>query len=362
MNDFGDEERQRLRRAFELFTEREGGASPLYARIALAVADNRKILDMFVTVNSVKRKPVVLFAAVHYLLLSGTEHELAAIYEASQVKRSRDRAAAVFADFCDQYEDEIVEVMKSRSIQTNEVNRMIAFLPAFMYVYRRAHRPLALIELGASAGLNLLFDRYRYDYVNGPAIGLPGAAVRLHSNLRAGRPTFDEAAPPVDYRIGVDLEPLDLGDEDALTWLRACIFAGDVPRDLRLRAAADLAQREWVDVLKGDAVELLPSMLQEVPPHTELCIFNSWMMGWMPADERDRLMELMAALGARRPIWWLTYEQTGKVPNLDAPEGGDARDSLLALHHCTSGGIQSHVFARVHPHGTWLEWFGDPPF
>lgn len=362
MTDFGEEERHRLRRSFEMFTEREAGATPLYACLSRAIAENRHVLDLFADVEPEKRKPVVLFAAVHYLILGGTFHELGAVYEASEVKRSLDRAPAVFADFCEEYEDDILELMQGRTIQTNEVNRMTAFLPALMYVHRQARRPLALIELGASAGLNLLFDRYRYDYANGPAIGLPGASVRLHSTIRSGRPHFDVAAPPVDYRVGVDLKPVDLRDEDALRWLRACVFAGDVARDLRLRAAADLSQREWVDVHQGDAIALLPELLQEVPPHAELCLFNSWMMGWMAADDRERLTELVTACGARRTIWWLTYEQANKVPGLAPPADVDVRESLLGLQRCTSNGVESQVLARVHPHGVWLDWLGEPSF
>ena len=133
--------------------------------------------------------PNMLFAAVQYLLLSGIDHPLAAHYPIiSGESHPPTPALPHFRDFCLRHRDRIVELIATRRTQTNVVRRCTCLLPAFAIVCREAHSPLALIDLGASAGLNLNFDRYAYSYQRdgrevsrwGPA----GARVRLEAELR----------------------------------------------------------------------------------------------------------------------------------------------------------------------------------
>jgi hypothetical protein len=351
-----DDDRRELRLQFSNFNADGSGTSPVYARIATIIGRHNEILDLFEQTPPERRRPVSLFAAVHYLILSGEQHPLADIYEAPEARGALDRAAPEFVDFCEEFSEEIVKIMRDRTVQTNEVNRCVGLLPALMIAHRSAHRPLGLVELGASAGLNMLFDRYRYDYSGGPVIGPPGATVRLSTQVRNRMPKLDAAAPPVDYRVGVDLEPVEVADEDQERWLRACIWVGEVAREQRFEAAWNLAQREWPDVVEGDAVDKLEDLVDAVPDHLELCVTHSWMMGWMGREQREKLAERIAHIGRGRPVWWVSFESPNRVPGLDAPDNVPADASVLGLTHIDGDKIDRRVLAKVQHHGAWLDW------
>src|SRR5215218_1913808 len=136
-------------------------SSPLYERLALGVADDPAMLALAAYARPGQPTPNLLFAAVQYLLLGGTPHPLAAFYPglAHDPVAGGDPYPA-FHDFCRQHADSIRELLETRLVQTNEVRRSACLLPAFCWVARLAgDRPLALLEIGASAGLNLLWDR-----------------------------------------------------------------------------------------------------------------------------------------------------------------------------------------------------------
>lgn len=341
------------------FSAQFGDDSPAYGRIARTLVQKDRALDIYDRLDESKMRPVTLFAAVHYLVLKGATHKLARLYAAPESREAVEEIGDQFIDFCDEYEDEVREVMQTRAVQTNEVNRCVGLLPALMYVERKTQRPLSLIDTGASAGLNLLFDRYRYDYAGGPVIGPPGAAVRLHSELRGHLPVFSGAAPLVEHRVGVDLDPVDISDPDEELWLRACVWVGQVARDQRLTAAMELARREWQDVRKGSAVALLPELVEECPEGTEICVFSSWLLGWMPQSLREAMALAIAEAGKTRSIWWISYEWPGIVPGLPAPTDVPGDGSVLALQHFEpghTGAKERRVLGTVHHHGNWLNW------
>lgn len=328
----------------------------LYGRIADAVVGSGESLDVFENVPSEKREPVLLFAAVHYLVLAGEGGALSRFYDAPADPRSLDGVGSAFVDFGHENSDILTEIMMERSVQTNEVNRCIGLLPALNIVHRETSRPLALVEVGASAGLNLLFDRYRYDFGSAGVVGQPGAAVRLSTEVRGQRPPVAPALPPVEHRIGVDLAPVPIDDDDAVLWLRACIWAGEVAREQRLTAAIGLARRERPEVRRGDAVGLLSTIAHEAPDDLELVVWSSWVLGWMATDHRGRFAESLRRVAGERPVWLLSLEKDGVVagvpPISDLPK--DA--SVLGLQRITPEGAEGGVLAVMHHHGGWIDW------
>src|SRR5204862_296423 len=112
-----------------------------------------------------------------------------------------------FRDFCLARQADIVDLLRTRRVQTNEVRRCACLMPAFSRVAGLAGGlPLALVEIGTSAGLNLLWDHYRYEYAAGERAGVPTATVEIHSTFRGDkRPHLPATLPTVQERIGIDL-------------------------------------------------------------------------------------------------------------------------------------------------------------
>ncbi len=347
-------DRKSLQRAFREWHE-NGSSDSIYTHLSGIIAQDAQLLDLYEDLPAEKLRPVLLFAAVHFLILQGAQHKLARIYEAPTAKTSVQEAPVQFKDFCDEFHDEIVQVMRKRNIQTNEVNRCIGLVPALMVVTRKVSRPLGLIEMGSSAGLGLLFDRFRYDYGGDSVVGLPGSNVRCHTTLRGPAPPYQSSISEVDYRIGIDIDPPDINDEDDVLWLRACIWVGDIGRDQRLTAAVELARREWPEVVRGDVLTTLKAEVAKVPYDLELVLYNCWMMAWMSPELRGELTLLIEDIGRTRPLWWISYEWPSMVAAFaDEPDRPDA--SLLGIQHITAHGSEAQVLARIGQHGNWLEW------
>jgi len=222
-------------RAFAAVAERDGGTT--YPDICRAVADDDEVLSLLDGAPLTQRRPILLLAAVHYLLLSGAEHELAAHYDTVAAvlgggRRPTGDAATAFADFCREHRLALEALIATRMTQTNEVGRCTALLPGLCHVasLSGSAEPLSLLDLGTSAGLNLLFDDYAYAYRtpgdgDGISAGSAGSAVLLECTARddlAPLPALD--VPAVATRVGLDLSPLDPSSDDDARWLLACQF------------------------------------------------------------------------------------------------------------------------------------------
>ncbi len=202
--------------------------------------------------------------------------------------------------FCLEHREKILELISTRLVQTNEVRRCGCLLPAFMNVGQQAGgRPLALVEIGASAGLNLLWDRYGYDYGRGGGTGDPRSPVQIACTLHGDeRPMLPETLPPVGTRVGIDLNPIDVCDPDAALWLRALIWPDEAGKAELLQQAIQVARQDPPRLLAGDALGLLPELLRTMPADQSLCVFHTHTMNQFP-DELIALLDHLPCVGHR---------------------------------------------------------------
>lgn len=337
-----------LAQQFRRFGERECvPASPLYGRLAVGIAGDPELLMIAASARA-RPVPNLFLAAVHYLLFQETAHPLAAFYPDlvgdSHALASGDPFSP-FRAFCLDHAGAIAALLASRRVQTNEVRRCTCLLPAFTVAARRlGDRPLALIEIGASAGLNLLWDRYRYDYGIGGQCGDPAAPVRLECELRGdGRPPLPMPMPAIVTRMGLDLNPIDVRDRDAALWLRALIWPEQRDRAALLAQAIKVARHNPPPLLAGDAIALLPGVLEQVPADAALCVYHSFTLNQFASEARERFASLIAECAAQRNLALIAIEWREPYPSVDLAlfEAGTRVD--LCLAHCDA-------------HGGWLEW------
>ncbi len=333
-------------------------ASPMYAELAYGVSLDHELLALAAQKRRRQPAPNMLFAAVQYLLLSGGEyasHPLSAYYPiVSGSERPMEPAFPVFREFCLDQRDEILELIQNRRTQTNVVRRCTCLLPAFSMVQAESNRPLALIDIGASAGLNLNVDRYRYRYMRGgqqeASWGRIEARVALEAELRGSGPLpplADELA--VQFRGGIDINPIDLTNEAELRWLQALIWPEHVERHQRLLDGAAELEQSPVDLRSGDAVELLPQMIADTPEDAALTAYSTVALYQFPASGRQRIFETLAETSRDRPVWLVTLEL--RLEDID-----DAQDPTLSITRFRNGEGSRQQLARSSPHGWWIEW------
>jgi hypothetical protein len=293
--------------------------SPAYERLALAVARDPELLALAASLPEGKRQPNLLFGVVR--LLGGPVAEPGA-----------------FREYVLEHWPAIAAEASVRITQTNEAGRCALLLP----VLAALPQPIALLEVGASAGLCLYPDRYGYRY---------GDRV-----VREGDPMLECAvegvAPPrlvprVAWRAGLDLNPLDVASPADVAWLEALIWPEHAHRRARLRAAAAVAAADPPLLLRGDLLDDLPALAARVPPGATPVVFHSSVLYHVPAARRAAFVELVRGL----PGHWVSIEAPDVVPFAGLPEPPDgAHHNVLALD-----GVP---LAWTRGHGQAMSWFG----
>ncbi len=313
----------RIAERFLGFATREAdGSSPLYAAWARGVAGDAAVLAFLAALPADKRQPNLLFAALRHVC--GTPSDWPAARTALLAQA-----------------DAVRTVMLARRTQTNEPARCATLLP----VLADLPQPLALLEVGASAGLCLLPDRYGYDFgthrLPPPS---PGAPVFVCHVEPAAQPLHDR--PLVSWRAGLDLAPVDVNDPAQCAWLETLVWPEHAERLARLRAALAVARSDPPPVYRGDLLSDLPGLAAGAPAEATLVVFHTAVLAYVAGVARQHFVKSVRALGAV----WISNEAPGVFPDIAARvrRHGPRGAFLLA--------VDGTPVAWTHPHGKWIEW------
>lgn len=291
--------------------------------------------------------PLRLLGGLHYLVLSGAAPGLAAVFpssgEAAGPEALRTQVVAAGRDHA-----LALARFRASPPQTNEVRRAICLLGGFLAVSGETGLPLRCFEIGASAGLNLNWDRYRYDLGPHGAWGDPASPVRLDTDWRGPAPPLGPAQ--VVERAGCDRAPIDLGDPDAALRLQAYVWADQAERLARLRGAIELARRRPPRLEAEDAgAWALRSVRPE--PGRATVLYHSVVWSYLSGETRAAVSEAIRiaadAATPRQPFAWLRME-----PSEDAEAGA------MAVRLTLWPGGRERGLAHAHPHGAKVLWVG----
>jgi hypothetical protein len=320
----GDEATGAVARAYLAFARREArGRSASYEALAECVAADAALIGFIASLPPAKRQPQLVFAAARYLL-------------------GAPLAASGLRDLVGGAPAELTGVILARGTQTNEPGRCAILLPALAQL----PPPLALIEVGASAGLTLLYDRYSYDYGGHHLAGSDPQAPTLHCRP-SGPVPLPARIPAITWRAGLDLNPLDVTSDDDMRWLSCLVWPGEGDREERLRAAIGTARRRPPVVHRGDLLTGLPALAAQAPAGATVVICHSSVLYQVPPRKREQFAATVRGLGCS----WLSSEAPGIVPGTAMP-ATDHQMCVLAR--------DGRPVARADSHGTWLRWLPGP--
>lgn len=289
--------------------------------------------------------PIRLVNAFTHLAMGGEAPALAGLYPSDGRPGDADAAWAVARDLIGPQHAQLSAFM-GHEPQTNEVRRSGVLLSGFLTVADETGLPLRTFEVGASAGLNLFWDQFRYE-LGEAAWGDPTAAVSVPVDWSGPLPPL-HARPHVTERAACDRRPTDLADPAQRRRLLACVWPDQRDRLARSRAAIDLALAEGVRVEAADALDWVRA---RVWPQTGAAtvLYHSILWQYLPPATRDGLAEAIADLGAQAtkaaPFAWLRMEPPP--------------DNLATVHLRLTlwPGGDDRLLAEVHPHGAWVRWF-----
>ena len=334
-----------LKQRFLRFADSEcRGSSELYYNLSLAIADDEELLEIAESASEGQPVPNLFFGAVHYLLSSSREEPLATYYPslAALSTRSPEDAFPTFRSFVLSRREKIVELLATRLVQTNEVRRCAYLFPSMVFAARWFKgRPLALIEIGTSAGLNLLWDKYSYGYGERDALGDAGSPVSIRSELRGDIPDFFfDPMPQITQRIGLDLNIVDAQKPDEAAWLRALIWPEHEERRDVLDAALQCRSAFQLDLRQGDGFSMLMDVISEIPKESVACIYHTHVANQVGRDTQETLFSELAELGKARDLIHI-FNNIKPTLHLSVYKNGIVKDIPLA---------------RTDGHAKWFEW------
>jgi hypothetical protein len=297
-----------VRRAFET---PEFGTSPLYRALCTTVAANGDLLKLASRGRPGQYPTFLFFGAVHYLLLQGAEHELASFYPSvvGENVRPIDGAGPALVRFCADYGDDLAALIEHRLVQTSHVQRALALRLGLHVIGRQVNEPVHLVEVGASAGLNLRFDRYGY-CVGGHRFGDLASTVQLNADWHGAAPLPDlDVLPERASVVGVDLNPVDVADAEARHWLEALVWPENRHQRDLLTAALALVATDPPSVRRGDAIDLCPAIAAELPKGAPRVVFHSATRMHVPGDRVAAFDRALDSLGDSGPLYRLFVEE-----------------------------------------------------
>jgi hypothetical protein len=356
------------------------GAPPSWRLTAAQFAtlrDDEELLAMAATIPPAKLPPLLFEAAASFRVHRLEPQPLSRWFpRVGEEQPELDPAfGAEYRAFCLEHRDPLLELCSQHRYQMNEVGRSADVVPALAPAVSEG-RDIVVVDIGTSAGLGLHLDRYRYDY-RGPgarrdAVGDPRSPLTIEVEVRGGiPPPVPPALPRVVDRVGIDTEPLDLLAPDVRAWLAACV-PQEIGAVTRFHHAAEIAARHPVRTVRGDAVDVLPGILEAVDPSALVCLVDSYVHVFFAPDELERFRALVDAVGARRDLDWISVDPL-------VPMGRDAERSVLGIPvppdlvernrrqgvfgvvgrlSYRDGHRHGELLALAHPGAAWLEWLG----
>ena len=314
----------RIRKKYLAFADNEAkGVSPSYEAFTRAVAGDDACINFLAQLPDPKQQPNLLLAAIrkHYGLATSPQE---------------------FVEWVGQDQGDVRATMLQRATQTNEANRCATLLP----VLAQLSQPLALIEVGASAGLCLFPDCYNYRYGE---IGLSGDdpdAPELYCEASDNTPIPDKL-PSVAWRAGLDLNPLDVTDADSMDWLKLLIWPEQDDRRRNLEGAISVARKQPPRLWQGELGADLEELLDTAPPAMTTVVFHSAVLAYVRSREaRANFVADMIA----SPVVWISNEYPAVFPDIAEKLPFEPPKNKFLLS------VNGEPVALTGPHGQSIDW------
>lgn len=281
--------------------------------------------------------------------------------------------AAEYRAFCLDHSNELLERCARHRYQMNEVGRCADFVPS-LTAATDPQREVVLVDIGTGAGLALHFDRYRYSYRSRRGerlrVGPPASPVSVEIELTGAlMPRLPTELPEVADRVGIDVEPLDLADPAVHGWLAACV-PQEIGAVTRFHEAARVALANPARALRGDACELLPEVLDSIPPGPLVYVVDTYVNVFFEPEALARFREIIDAVGRRRDLDWVSTDPlvpmglsaTSTVTGIDPPPPLLERNrrggvfGVVSRRSYRDGRLTERILGAAHPSALWLEW------
>ena len=289
--------------------------------------------------------PLRFAGGLHHLVLSGADTRLKQVYSGALI--DQDQIDQLVIELVQKFDAQLLPWLDGPP-QTNEAGRSASIMSGLLWLSGHLGSRFELFELGASAGVLTMLDRYRFD-LGEVGVGPIGSPMQIKPEWR-GSPPPNNPVEIVSVK-GCDVAPINLADTDAALRLKSYVWPEVADRMDRIDAAITLAAQQAPDVVQQDAGEFVEQMLaSEQPSGVTRVMFHSIMWQYMPAETQKAITNAMETAGAAashdKPLAWVSLET----------DPATFRHELNVRYW--PGGGQAVCLSHAHPHGAWVEWSG----
>lgn len=334
----------KLSEQFQRFAKYEcKNSSKLYEELSYQIAEDAELLDIAATIPTGQPKPNLLFASVQYLLFEMDEPLKDYYPTFTNNPLPAEEAFLPFKQFVLKYEQLLKELFQTKLVQTNEVRRCAYLYPMLAEIFEEHKQPLALIEIGTSAGLQLGVDQYNYSYNDEISVTNSKTPVIISSkNIGASLSNAIYTKLKVKTRIGVDLNPIDLKDENELRWLQALIWPEHHERKELLKAAANVVTQLPLQLVRGDGIAKLEELCELIPEDEMIVVFHTHVANQIPKEGRQQLVEKLKNISIKRPLYHCYNNMFDPNLHQDYVQNGEI--------------IEKRVMENTDGHARWFNW------
>ncbi len=322
--------------------------SPFYFSLSNSIAKDDELIDIAAHCKYRQPMPNLFLAAIHYLLMEeNAVSELGSYYPSITTDYKKDLPFGLFKEFCLENKDAIIDIISTRIVQTNALNRCSYILPILSHYF--GGKNLNIIDIGTSAGLTMNFEQYEYYFNDEYFFG--NSPVKIKSEIREGEiPHFTEL-PKINKKIGIDQNPLDLKQTQNANWLKALIWADRIPRLKKMNAAIELAQKESTELIKAEKLNEFESIIMEQEKDIPLFVYHTHALYQFSKENRTAFRSLMDEIGSQRDLYYLAVEGH-RVFDTDF----NAEGVLVVLTTYKKGEKSVKLIAQTNGHANWIKW------
>ena len=343
---------ERLSKIFIHFAENQcKNRSPLYYHLSKAVSEDKTVLSIAAQCQERQPYPNLLFAAVHYLLLQSPSEKLAAYYPSLHADPKGFIPFDLFKSFCLENKAAIIEIEKTRIVQTNPINRTSYLMPIFSS-YFDGVSDVTLIDIGASSGLNLNMDLYEYELTHDDKLFKFGRSpVKIKTEIKDGKTPDLKNIISIKQKIGIDQNPLDISIIEKGLWLKALIWPDHRARFKRMDAAIKVGQTSDINLIKGQSLKDFRKVIESIPSNEPLAVYHTHVLYQFKKEERIAFRAMLDEIGQNRDFLYLATEGA-----IIFDEPNPPKEVWVKLTDYKKGQKTSSLKAITDGHANWIKW------
>jgi hypothetical protein len=288
--------------------------SPFLSALAPRCADDPQLMALASEADRNQPYVFAFFGAVHFLVLANPGDAFSPLFGGGgRVPVADDATFVGLKDFCRRRRGEISNLLKRRTVQFTEPVRASFLVTLLGHIMAEgAVEPYSFVEVGCSAGLLTVFDRYYYDFGALGRVGKPSNPHVRVGQFRGGSPRIPDHMPVISERYGIDLNPVDPADPEERRWIEGQMAPDMFEQRAELREALKLRAELPLVTIKGDALLTVPDLLPKLTA-TPVVFHSACLYQWPPAQQQE-FHEILCAASRVRTIYRVAMDALDENP------------------------------------------------